>query len=127
MNLGAFSPILSLLYSDKMAVKRHQTATNPDGTTYNAVPDAPLYDDISCRISFSSSDNSETNQEDSNPIRLEIKVFCSPTVDIKKGDIITAKRLSDNGEVLETYTGIANLPFMYVTHQEIRLTQVGDA
>ena len=66
------------------------------------MPDEPLYSDVQCRISFNISDNPETTGEDSNPIYLQVKIFCAPNVDIQKGDILVAERIGDEGEVIET-------------------------
>lgn len=127
MKLSSFGKLLSPTYTDKLSINRFIEVTNPDGTIGMGLPKEPVYSDVRCRISFNISDNPETTKEDSNPIYLQIKIFCSPNEDIQKGDILVANRIGDDGEVLESYNGIANLPFKYVTHQEVLFTEVGDA
>lgn len=127
MKLSSFGKLLSPTYTDKLSINRFIEVTNPDGTIGMGLPKEPMYSGVRCRISFNISDNPETTKEDSNPIYLQIKIFCSPNEDIQKGDILVANRIGDDGEVLESYNGIANLPFKYVTHQEVLFTEVGDA
>ena len=127
MKLSGFGKLLIPTFTDKLSINRHTEITNTDGTIGISIPEIPLYENIKCRISFQSSDSPESNKEDSNPIYMQIKIFCKPNEDIKKGDIITAQKIGDDGSVIETYTGIANLPFKYVTHQEVLITEVGDA
>lgn len=127
MKLSSFGKLLSSTYTDRLSINRFTEITNLDGTTGIRMPEEPLYSNVQCRISFNASDNPETTREDSNPIYLQVKIFCAPDVDIQKGDILIAERIGDEGEVIETYKGIANLPFKYVTHQEVLFTEVGDA
>ena len=127
MKLSSFGKLLTPTYTDKLSINRYTEISNPDGTTGMGILEEPLYSDVQCRISFENSDNPESNKDDSNPIYLQVKIFCSLDVDIQKGDILIAERIGDEGEVIETYKGIANLPFKYVTHQEVLFTEVGDA
>lgn len=127
MKLSSFGKLLSPTYTDRLSINRFTEITNSDGTIGIGMPEEPLYNDVQCRISFNISDNPETAREDSNPIYLQVKIFCSPNVDIQKGDILIAQRIGNEGEIIETYNGIANLPFKYVTHQEVLFTEVGDA
>lgn len=126
MNLGSFGKMLNTLYTDKMSIFRHTEVLNDDTTTSVEESETPVYTDIPCRISFTSTDNPETTKEDSNPVYLQIKLFCSADIDVQKGDKIVVQRI-DNGNVIATYKGTANLPLQFVTHKEILLVQVGDA
>ena len=127
MNLSSFGNILQSMYTDEMDIYRYTEVEDTDGTTTTKLSNSPLYTDVPCRISFSSPDEPETTREERNPIYLRIKVFCSSTVDISKGDRIIARRLDEHKNVLATYEGTANLPYVFVTHKEILLTEVGDA
>lgn len=127
MKLSSFGKLLEPMYTDKLSIKRYQEVTNADGTTGIALSATPIYSNVACRISFGQSDNPDSGKDDSNPIYLQIKIFCSPTVDVRKGDILTVNRIGDEGEILKTYNGVANLPFMMVTHQEVLFAKVGDA
>lgn len=127
MKIGAFSSILAFTYTDTMSIYRHQNITNTDGTSGIIIPEKPLYSQIKCRLSFESRDYPETDLEDSNPIKLQLKVFCEPSIDIQKGDKLIINKLDDYGNIMMTYEGIANLPFVYTTHKEIEIIQTGDA
>lgn len=127
MKLSGFANCFKQLYTDKFANYRHINSAQEDGTTGISLEPTPVQSNVSCRISFKNEDNSEPTLEDRNPIYLGLKIFCSSEIDVKKGDKIIVDRLSDSGDILESYSGIANLPKMYTTHQEILLTEVGDA
>ena len=127
MKLSSFGKLLAPTYTDKLSINRYTEIENADGTIGIGLPETPLYSDVQCRISFQSSDNPESGKEDSNPIYMQMKIFCKPNEDIKKGDILIAERIGDDGEIIATHKGIANLPFKYVTHQEVLITEVGDA
>lgn len=127
MRLSKFSKIMSKMYTDKMEVKRHEEVTNDDGTTGIQLLTVSKLDNVPCRISFVTKDYPLTSLEDKNPIRLDVKVFCDVDVDIKKGDLLIIDRLDDNGQTITTYKGISNLPYRFVTHQEIELVKVGEA
>lgn len=127
MKLSGFSVVLNQLYTDKMSVYRYEESINDDETVSTELSEVPVLTDKPCRISFPSTDNAETTKEDSNPIYLQIKVFCSADLDVRKGDKIIANRLDDNGNIIKSYKGTANLPLQFVTHKEILLVEVGDA
>jgi len=127
MKLSSFGKLITSTYTDKLSINRYTEIDNPDGTIGMGIPEEPLYSDVQCRISFKQSDNPESNKEDTNPIYMQVKIFCNSEVDIKKGDILVAQRIGDDGSILETYNGTANLPFKYVTHQEVLFAEVGDA
>lgn len=127
MKLSGFGHILKIMYTDKMSISRCVETENADGTTDVSTNEKPVYIDIPCRISFSATDNPESNKEDTNPKYLQIKVFCNPEVDVIKGDKLVVSKLDDNGNVITTYTGTANLPQQFITHKEVLLVEVGDA
>jgi hypothetical protein len=127
MKLSSFGKLLAPTYTDKLSINRYTEIENADGTIGMGISEEPLYSDVQCRISFKQSDNPESNKDDSNPIYMQMKIFCSPDVDIQKGDILVAYRIGDDGSAIASYKGIANLPFKYVTHQEVLFTEVGDA
>lgn len=127
MKLSSFGKLFTSTYTDRLTINRYTEIDNPDGTTGMGIPEEPLYSDVKCRVSFNQSDNPESGKEDSNPIYLQVKIFCSTDVDIQKGDILVANRIGDDGSVIASYKGIANLPFKYVTHQEVLFAEVGDA
>lgn len=127
MRIASFGSILSSTYTDTMNIYRHISIINDDGTKGIEMPKTPIYADVKCRISFENKDYPQSNMEDANPIRLAIKVFCGPEVNVHKGDKLIIKRLDESGNIMMTYEGIANLPFTYTTHKEIEIVKVGDA
>lgn len=127
MKLSGFGKVLVGFYTDRFSIKRKTGKENADGTLGTVVPEIPLYSDIKCRVSFSNTDNPDSGREDSNPISLQIKIFCLPEVDVQKGDILTVDKLNDAGAIMKSYFGRANLPLMYTTHLEILIDNVGDA
>lgn len=127
MLVSKFKKALDLLYTDSMDIYRHLEIVTDDGTTYTNPATIPLYQNVRCRISFNSSDASESSLEDRNPIRLSVKVFCGPETDLQKGDKLIIRRLDNSGNIMRSYKGIANLPLIYPTHKEAQLIEVGDA
>jgi hypothetical protein len=119
--------IYSTMYTDRFDVIRYEQVENDDGTTGLEMQDVPVIQDIPCRISFEKADASHNGKDDSNPIYMDLKIFCAPEHDIEKGDTLVVRRISDIGEVMHIYKGIASLATVYPSHKEIGLTQVGDA
>ena len=112
MKLSSFGNILSVMYLDRFDIHRYAD---------------PALSDIPCKISYSNSDLAESSREDTNPIEQSIKLFCRPDVQVNKGDMLMVHRMSDDGEVIQTFSGTANAPNKFLTHQEIMFTEVGDA
>ena len=110
INFGAISNALKLLDTDKMDIGRRTEVVNPDGTTGETNPNAPLYTNIPCHISFQTADNPNSNTVDVEPIITGLDINCSLEVDLQKGDYVTAYKLDNAGNVLETYKGIIGYP-----------------
>ena len=127
MKLSKFSKLLAPMYNDTMTVYRREPAENDDGTTSVKLSQTPVYEDIPCRISTTKADSPNSDADDTNPQYSEIKIFCAPEYNVRKGDKIVAIKKQDDGTTLITYTGTANLPLSFVTHKEIALVEVGDA
>lgn len=126
MKLSIFSKILTSLYTDTIDVFTYNESMNEDGSVGIVRENKAKYRNISCRLSFDSSDNPLGMTEEKNPIYLQVKVFCDVNYKIKKGDLIKAKRLQDDGSVLGYYQGEANEAFIFPTHQEILFTHTGE-
>ena len=118
MKLGAFSGIITTMFTDKMDITRYVEQENPDGTTETALPDIPLYTDVSCRISFVSEESPKDASVDDNPVKSTPKIFCKIDADVQAGDYITVHRIGDNGNVMATFSGQIGLPSIYPTHKE---------
>lgn len=118
MKLGAFSGIITTMFTDKMDITRYVEQENPDGTTETTLPDVPLYTDVSCRISFVSEESPKDGAVDDNPVKNTPKVFCKIDTDVQAGDYITLRRIGDDGSVMATFSGQIGLPSIYPTHKE---------
>ena len=119
MKLSGFSAVISTLFKDKMTISRYVDKENADGTTTTVLSDSPLFEDIPCRISFSSTkEKPNDNEIDDTPIEMMPRIFCGANVDIKAGDYIVITRYNDSGEVFATYAGKVGLPSVFITHKE---------
>lgn len=128
MKLSAMAPIIAKLYTDKFSSYRHKSVANAeDGTTGIDANMTTVLSNVNCRISRNSPDSSTAQTNDRNVESLGLKIFCSPGLDIKKGDKLVLSRTKDGITVLDTYTGIANEPQRYETHTEVLITEQGEA
>ena len=118
MHLTGLGGLFAMLYNDKMDVYRTTENTNDDTSNNIAYNPKPLYTDISCRISFSSDDTGTDSEVDRNPVVYNPKLFCRPEIDLRAGDYVIVKRLTDKGVVARTYEGVISEPSWYTTHQE---------
>ncbi len=119
-----FEPIgeaMKAFDTDEIDIGRRMPIQNPDGTTGETNQDKPIYEHIPCHISFDSIDNPDENTVDSEPIITMLTINCPLEVDIQKGDYITARKLSFNGEVLETYVGIIGAPEVNMSRQSAQM------
>ena len=108
-----FEPIgeaMKVFDTDEIDIGRRTIIQNPDGTIGETNQEVPIYKNISCHISFDNIDNPDESTVDSEPIITMITINCPLEVDLQKGDYITARKLSNNGEVIGTYTGIIGSP-----------------
>lgn len=126
MNLDQYKKYSELLYSDKFTIQRYIDIENRDGSTGEGLDPNPVLIDIPCRISKVKLDEHNINIEDSNNKNIKLKIFCSPDVNVKKGDYIIAKRII-NGNEVQTIKAIASEPFIYNINQEFILLESGEA
>ena len=117
--------ILQKMYVDKATVTRRAEVEAEDGTTEVQVNS--VVGEYACRVSFSNQDVRDATQEDISPKLLGVKLFFDVGVDIRKGDVIKAVKMGENGEVLQEIAGVAALPSVYVNHVEVNLTETGAA
>jgi hypothetical protein len=118
MKLGAFSGIITTMFTDKMDITRYIERTNSDNTTETVLPDTPLYTNVDCRISFVSEESPKDVSVDDNPVKSTPKIFCMIDADVQAGDYITVRRFDDNGNIMATFSGQIGLPSIYPTHKE---------
>lgn len=110
VNFEPIGEVMKAFDTDKIDIFRRMEIINPDGTTGETTLDEPIYTNISCHIAFVSADNPNTDTSDTQPIIIGIRINCPLEIDLQKGDYIKAYKLSNIGEVLETYKGIIGEP-----------------
>lgn len=113
MNTINFEPIgqaMELFDTDKIDIGRRTQIENPDGTTGETDPTTPIYTDIPCHLSFEQLDYADSNTLETRPVNKVLKISCNINVDLQNGDYITAYKLSNDGKVIETYTGAIGEP-----------------
>lgn len=113
MNKINFEPIgeaLKAFDTDSMDIARKMEIENPDGTTGETGIETPIYTNVPCHIAFISADNPDSATSETKPIIVGLRINCSLDVDIQNGDYIIAKKLSNSGDVLETYKGVIGEP-----------------
>ena len=108
-----FEPIgeaMRVFDTDSMTIYRRTEIINPDGTSGETSDKVPLYTDIPCHIDFISSDNPDGATAETQPIIVGIRLHCGLEVDLQNGDYIVANKLSNEGDILETYKGMIGEP-----------------
>lgn len=118
MKLAGLGSLFSMLYDDRMDIYRTSKTENDDDTVDISYDPKPLYENIECRLSFSSDDTGADSEVDRTPVRFNPKVFCRPEVDLQAGDYVVIRRYADNGSVMMSYEGPVARPSKYTTHQE---------
>ena len=119
-----FEPIgeaMKAFDTDEIDVGRSIEIQNPDETTGETNQATPIYQNIPCHISFDDIDNPDENTVDSEPIITMITIDCPLEVDLQKGDYITARKLSNSGEVIGVYTGIIGYPDKDQARQSVQM------
>lgn len=118
MNISAIlakaTAAVEFMYDKKAVIKRHLPITKESGA--DGMDWLPVYEDVPCRISNPALNN--TDQEEANVIRYDVKLFLSSSYEVRAGDIVIV-----NGEKFES----AKEPFKYVSHQEVLLLRKGYA
>lgn len=123
IDLRIFGSVFNSLYADTLTVYRHSTSLNADGTTATNLTKVAVHENIPCRLSFGSSNDSPNDTDiNKSPISIIPKIFCSTDIDIKSGDFIIVTRLNK-----AIYQGIVGRANIYETHQEILLSVEGDS
>lgn len=130
MNKINFEPIgdaMKAFDTDKMDIYRRTDIVNPDGTTGETSPLVPFYTDVPCHIAFVSADNPNPATSDTQPIVVGLRIHCSLDIDIQKADYLIVKKLSNNGEVLETYKGLVGEPKVSQSRKSVEMKMETDA
>ena len=126
LKLGWTRKYLRRMYVDVAVVRRYVEQTAEDGTV-EMVVDTENSVEYPCRVSFSQQDTLDNTQEDISPKLIGVKLFFDVGVGVCKGDVILARKMGENGEVLQEIEGRAAEPSVYVNHVEVNLTENGAA
>lgn len=126
LKLGWTRKYLRRMYVDVAVVRRYVEQTAEDGTV-EMVVDTENSVEYPCRVSFSQQDTPDNTQEDISPKLIGVKLFFDVGVGVRKGDVILARKMGENGEVLQEIEGRAAEPSVYVNHVEVNLTENGAA
>lgn len=78
-----------------------------------------VYSNISCHLSFNSTDNPDPASVDTKPIIQSITVNLPNWVDIRNNDFIVAKRMDNSGNLLKVYSGRCGNPAMSQGRQKV--------
>lgn len=126
MRLTSFTPIIASTFTDKMDIYHYQNSTNTSRTVATTLPSTPSKSSVPCRISFIKIESPLPDQVDGVPISTTPKLFCPVGCGIREGDYVEVRRMR-NGTVIGTYKGVAGLPNIFETHQEVLLGVKGYA
>ena len=116
---NAHSRAIERLYEDKATISRYTEYEDPV-TKETRLELIPVYENQPCRISQRAL-GANTQTENVNQIVYETKLFISPNIEIKQGDVIEVTR----GTTTRKYT--AGEPFIYPTHQEVSIQRDDEA
>ena len=108
-----FEPIgdaMKAFDTDKIDIFRRMPVVNPDGTTGETMIDIPVYENVYCHISFKNIDNPDPNTAETRPIIKALTINCDINIDLQNGDYITAYKLSNTGDIIESYSGVIGEP-----------------
>lgn len=104
--------------TDSIDIGRSQLITLPDGSTSVTDPDVPLHTDIKAYISENQTPNPDPVTAGTTPILVSLTINCAVGIDLQNADTITARKLSPDGNVLATYTGVIGVPIVNQSRQE---------
>lgn len=120
-----FEKVLASLWNDRFTIMDHVSFVNTSGITEDRLEE--IATDLLCKISYPSHNTTDGGTIDTNPIDWDIQLFCSPSVPVKKGQLITACRKSGKGETLAEYKGLVNEARIYGSHLELKIKFEGVA
>jgi hypothetical protein len=123
MNIERHRRAIEKLYTDRCSIFRHEKVKDPV-TKETKLIQQPVCTDQPCRISQRAlGQNNQTEVQ--NEIQYETKMFITPELDIRQGDLleVTRGRITKSGweAIAPTRKYTAGEPFLYPTHQEVSL------
>ena len=108
-NFGQIGNIISELFdTDYIDIKRDSEGKLQE-----------VYSNISCHISFNSTDNPDPKSVDTKPIIQSITIHLPTWVDIQNNDFIIAKRMDNQGNLLKVYSGRCGNPVVSEGRQKV--------
>jgi len=117
-NHERYRSIIEQFYEDTATIKRLVETETEWGET--KLIEQIIYQDVPCKLSQRGlAMNNQT--ETVNEVAYETKLFLSPDIEVKQGDIIEVMRQG----ITREYT--AGEPFMYPTHQEVSIQRKENA
>ena len=102
------------LYDGKCTITEHQKVKKENKST--GFQDVVVHEDIACRLSFKTSNNTNQTDTAASAVVQSIKVFLAPEIQVKPGSKLT---ITQNGVTTEYKS--SGEPALYETHQEIIL------
>lgn len=120
MNYSKHRQAIEQFYEDRATINRYiEVEKNSGETRLSDIPE-PIYVDQPCRLSQKTLATNKQS-EAQNDIGYETKLFISPDLIIKQGDVIN---VTGRG-ITHSYT--SGEPFLYPTHQEISIQRKDEA
>jgi len=124
IDVSIISNNLKELYTDKMKVYREDEFESEIGDI--RVEKRLIYENVECRADpWHLEDEPITDKMEEDKIILPILIFCSIYNKIEKGDWIEIDRMAGD-VVIGRYSGKANEPQIYPSHQEILIKHKQD-
>lgn len=81
-----------------------------------------IYSNIPCHASFKNTDNPNPETVDIKPIIQSIEVHLSNWVDVQNNDYLVVKKMSNDNQVLETYSGRCGNPVVEQSRKKVLMT-----
>jgi hypothetical protein len=80
-----------------------------------------IYSNIPCNIQINTADNPDTTAIDVVPIVTSLTIHMNQYVDIQNNDYIVAKRMSNDRQILEVYTGVCGFPSVWQSRKSVNM------
>lgn len=81
-----------------------------------------IYSNIPCHIAFASTDNPNPETVDIKPIIQSLNIHFPLWVDVQNNDFITAKRMSNDNDLLAVYSGRCGNPIVSQGRKKVSMT-----
>ena len=106
--------VIESLYDGKCTITEHQKVKKENKST--GFQDVMVHEDIPCRLSFKTINNTNQTETSASAVVQITKVFLSPEIQVKPGSKLTITQ----NDVTTEYKSSGE-PAFYSTHQEIIL------